>query len=94
MAVIQGKSGGGLSGMLGGLAMIGGALTGQPWLSVVGTGLGMMNGGGSGGEGQSSMGKILDGIVCGDWFNPGEGSLAKPNAGLDMQSIIRKILGW
>ena len=72
MAVIQaGSSGGGLGSILGGLATIGGVLTGNPFLGALGTGLNMMNGGGAGSLGgatggvNQSMSDILNGIICG-----------------------------
>lgn len=81
---VQEKSG--LGSLLGGLATIGGALTGQPWLSALGTGINMMSGnGGSGGLGgatggvNGSMSDILNGIVCGKWFNPASKSIATVN---------------
>ena len=57
-------NGGGLLGTLGGLATIGGALTGTPWLTALGTGMGMMNGGKNGQQGQGGgLANILDAIT-------------------------------
>ena len=85
MSVIYGKNGGGLLGTLGSLATIGGALIpGMQWLTPLGMGLGMMNGGGAGGgasgvTGINSLADILNGIVCGGWANPAGGNIAKKN---------------
>ena len=79
MAVYTTGGGGGLLGGLGALATIGGALTGQPWLSALGTGLnaanGMMNGGGaqSAGSLASAIGDLVN-----SWKNPAGGNIAKP----------------
>ena len=79
MAVIyQQGGGGGLLGGLGALATIGGALTGQPWLSALGTGLnaanGMMNG-----NAQSASGLAgAIGDLVNSWKNPAGGNIAKP----------------
>ena len=78
MAVKYVEGGNNLFGTLGGLATIGGALTGAPWLSTMGTGLGMM--GGYGKKDDSNMTpfeKILNGVICGEWYNPASGSIAK-----------------
>ena len=83
MAVIQAQSGGGIGGLLGGLATIGGALTGQPWLTALGTGLGMMSGGGAGaggGNGYASLGEGVKGLLdqLSGWVNPASGSMVDP----------------
>ena len=78
MAVIyQQGGGGGLLGGLGALASIGGMLTGQPWLSALGTGLnaanGMMNGNAqSAGSLAGAIGDLING-----WKNPVNGNIAK-----------------
>ena len=78
MAVIyQQGGGGGLLGGLGALASIGGVLTGQPWLSALGTGLnaanGMMNGNAqSAGDLAGAIGGLIN-----SWKNPVSGNIAK-----------------
>ena len=76
-------------GALGGLATLGGIVTGQPWLSTLGAGLGkanrMMNGDNSDDENNSGGGGLLDiltnfGKICAGWFNPAEGNIAKGNS--------------
>lgn len=87
MSVHYVKGGNGILGTLGGLATIGGALTGMPLLSALGTGIGMINsgslsglgGGGAGMSGATSLGDILNGIICGGWTNPASGNLANKN---------------
>ena len=80
-------------GTLGGLATIGGALIpGAQWLTPLGMGLGMVSGQSGGGSGTNNgyMSKILNDIVCGDWYNPASGSLAKkPGDDSDILPIIR-----
>ena len=68
-------SGSGLGGILGGLATLGGILTGQPLLPALGTGLNVMSGGnGAAGAlggalvGESgSMSDIFNNILTGKW---------------------------
>ena len=95
MAVKYVKGGNNFLGTLGGLATIGGALTGAPWLSALGTGIGMMNGQGEGGQSQGlggSFADILNGIVCGGWYNPASGSIARksPDPQLSEEELIKK----
>ena len=79
MATITTGGGGGLFGTLGGLATIGGALTGQPWLSALGTGLGMMNGQGGAGQ-QGGTGSSLADMLSGLFNNAlGGGSISGKN---------------
>ena len=79
MATITTGGGGGLFGTLGGLATIGGALTGQPWLSALGTGLGMMNGQGGAGQ-QGGTGSSLADMLSGLFSNAlGGGSISGKN---------------
>ena len=59
MATIT-TGGGGLFSTLGGLATIGGALTGNPFISALGTGLGMMSGSNAGGSQQGGLGGLAD----------------------------------
>ena len=79
-------SGGGLGSILGGLATIGGVLTGQPLLPALGTGLNMMSGGNGvagalggvlGGE-SGSISDIFNSIL-GKWKNPAGNSIATIN---------------
>ena len=83
MAVIQAQSsGGGLGGILGGLATLGGALTGQPWLSALGTGIGMMTGNNAGGGGvQGALGGLLQGQTLKDILDTLSGTLKNPASG-------------
>lgn len=86
MAVQYVQESGGLGSILGGLATIGGALTGNPWLGALGTGINMMTGGGSAGGlggstsgGIDSMASILNDIIGGKWKNPASNSIATIN---------------
>ena len=78
MAVQYVKENNNFLGALGGLATLGGMLTGQPWLSALGTGLGaansIMNGNATQGDVQS-LGDILKNIIS--WKNPASGNIAK-----------------
>ena len=81
MAVIQARESNGLLNALGAIGTIGGALTGSPWLSALGMGANMMNGGGSSSGGSlgnygNTMKDILDQIK-GMWVNPASGSIAQ-----------------
>ena len=68
MAVIyQQGGGGGLLGGLGALASIGGVLTGQPWLSALGTGNAQ-----SAGDLAGAIGGLIN-----SWKNPVSGNIAK-----------------
>ena len=94
MATIVTK-GGGIGSLLGGLATIGGALTGTPWLSALGTGIGMangmMNGGGAAGgamSGVTSMKDLLDQIN--GWINPASGSLV--NTSKSISNTANKVM--
>ena len=76
-----------LMGALGGLATLAGAVTGQPWLSTLGAGLGTMNsalnGDNSGGNsGNGSLQDILMnfGKTIQGWFKPTDGNIAKVNS--------------
>ena len=78
MAVMYSGGGGGLLGGLGGLASIAGVLTGQPWLTAAGTGLGALGGAMNGnpqsmGTLASSIGELLNG----GWINPAGQNIAK-----------------
>ena len=84
MAVQYVKEKNNLLGTLGGLATLAGGLTGQGWLSALGTGLGAingaMNGDNSGGNsGSGSLKDILEnlGKTLGGWFKPTDGNIAK-----------------
>lgn len=75
------RGGGGLLGTLGGLATLGGLLTGQPWMSGLGAGMSAMNraaGGNVGGHGPLSQ--ILNGIICGSWYDPSSGNIGRVKA--------------
>ena len=75
MAVIQEQGGGGLLGGLGAIATLGGVLTGNPFLSSLGTGLGTANNILNGGNGQ---GGIQGGTSWSDILNNILGGLIKP----------------
>ena len=81
MAVQYVKDSGGnnLLGMLGGLATLGGTLTGQGWLTGLGTGLGtvndMMNGTAKN-EDIKTLGDMLKEMAT-SWINPAKGNIAK-----------------
>jgi len=85
MAVIQTQESNGLLSALGAIGTIGGAAFGVPWLSALGMGANMMNGGGIGagmggyggmGSYGDTMKEILD-QISGIWKNPASGSIAK-----------------
>ena len=66
-------------GSLGSLGMAVGTLTGQPWLTALGTGMTAANSimnGNSTPESLSSFQDALKGIL--GWVNPAQGSIAKP----------------
>ena len=82
MAVIQTQESNGLLNALGAIGTIGGAAFGLPWLSALGAGANMMNGGmgGSGMGGLGSYGNTIKDIldtISGQWINPASGSIAK-----------------
>ena len=78
MATIVTKGGGGLLGGLGKAAGVAGMLTGTPWLSALGLGMGAadsaMNGNGTG-----ALEQVLSGILNGGWMNPADGNIANAN---------------
>lgn len=78
MAVYTVKGGGGLGSVLGTMASVGGAMTGNPWLAMAGAGLGAMSGGGNGGGGTGALANVLGEIINGGWVNPASGSIATP----------------
>ncbi len=93
MAVQYVQGGGnGLLGGLGALAMLGGTLTGNPFLTTLGTGLGtannILNGGtgvsgvsGQGGQGGVSLWDFMS-KVLGQWQNPASNGKPKTDAEL------------
>ena len=97
MAIIQVQEKSGLGSLLGGLATIRGALTGQPWLLALGTGIGMMNGGGAGGA-AGGLGGLLQGQTLKDIFdtlsgafkNPASGSMVNPAK--KVQETMNKVM--
>ena len=78
----------GILGTLGTLATLGGMVTGQPWLGMLGTGLGaadtLINGRSSGGGGSANtasatgdLGKLLKQLKDNIWVNPSDNNVAK-----------------
>ena len=90
MAVYTTGGGGGLLGGLGALATIGGALTGQPWLGALGTGLNAVNSMMKGGGVQSaeSLASALDELLN-SWKNPVSGNIAKTPYQADASNWMR-----
>ena len=98
--------GSGLLGTLGGLATIGGALTGQPWLTGLGTAMGtadrMMNGGGGGSGGQVASGEngantllgVLSELFNKKKNNPASGNIAKINTELSTADENDILKNW
>ena len=92
MAVIQTKESNGLLSALGAIGTIGGAAFGAPWLSALGMGANMMNGGGMS-SGQGGLGDLLSSDtmkdlldkISGAWKNPASGSIATPTQKSDAQ---------
>ena len=89
---VQEKSG--LGSLLGGLATIGGALTGQSWLSALGTGINMMSGNGGGGSlgGYEELGKGIKGLLdqIKGWANPADGSIV--DSSKQIKDIANKVI--
>lgn len=75
MATIVAKGGGGLLGGLGKVAGIAGMATGTPWLSMLGLGMGAMNGNSSA---QEEIDGVLGQMLKNGWQNPAEGNIASP----------------
>ena len=88
MAVQYVKEKNNFLGALGGLATLGGIVTGQPWLSTLGAGLGAANGMMNGNSSDvGALGQILSGIINGTWKNPADGNIAKVRPETDMTPL-------
>lgn len=76
--VVENK-GSGILGNIGSLATLGGLVTGQPWLTALGTGMstvdGMINPSGGGSSGADALAKLKD--VIDGWKNPASGNIAR-----------------
>lgn len=80
MAVQYVKNNNNPLGTLGSLAMVGGTLTGNPFLASLGTGMTAANSminGNSNPQSVSALQEALKGIW--DWTNPADGNIAKSN---------------
>ena len=95
MAVIQTKESNGLLSALGAIGTIGGAAFGVPWLSALGMGANMMNGGTTGGmsSGLENLlmpaAKDLLNKISG-WTNPASGSMVDTSKAI--KDIANKIM--
>ena len=80
MAVTVLERGPGILSNLGDFATLGGMLTGQPWLTALGSGMKatdslLYGGGSSGGNSIDALGKLYE--VISGWKNPASGNIAK-----------------
>ena len=96
MAVIQ-TQGSGPFGGWGGAATLVGTLTGQPWLTAIGTGMNAADSIATGGRRGSSGSNGLDGKLFDDaieqlkgWINPAIGNIAKPGDGSQVLKYLRE----
>ena len=95
MAVIQTKESNGLLSALGAIGTIGGAAFGVPWLSALGMGANMMNGGTTGGmsSGLENLlmpaAKDLLNKISG-WTNPASGSMVDTSKAI--KDIANKVM--
>ena len=78
MATIVTKGGGGLLSGLGKAAGVAGMVTGTPWLSALGLGMGAANSA-MGGDTTGALGQILEGVLASGWMNPAAGNIANAN---------------
>lgn len=94
MAVIQTKKSGPFGGW-GGLATAVGTLTGQPWLSAIGSGMNAVDSmyGGDSEKSQGSLDKMLDYLKEAGWINPAAGSIAKSGSTGAQNAQFLKTLG-
>ena len=96
MAVIQTKESNGLLSALGAIGTIGGAAFGVPWLSALGMGANMMNGGGTTGGMSGGLGNLLMPAAkdllnkISGWTNPASGSMVDTSKAI--KDIANKVM--